>query len=124
MAGGPQRERDGQWHTDLEPGGVAVLTTPNYRSLWPLIERAVSVVGAVDYRAQHVNPFTRERLERELAACGFVAIRSRTFFVAAPFLAGLGEGLARWVDRQERRMLPALGAELVVAAQRPLAGPP
>ena len=106
-------------HALLEPGGTLVLTTPNYRSAWPLLERLVSRLGPVDYRVQHINRFDRHRLAREVAAVGFADVRVDTFFVVSPFLAAfsrrLGEAALRW----EARLLPRLGAELVVRARKP-----
>jgi SAM-dependent methyltransferase len=103
----------------VKPGGWAVLTTPNYRSLWPLLEWAVSRVGPADYRAQHINHFTEDRARKELAAAGFEDIWSETFFVAAPFLAALSSRLARSGLRLESRLLPRLGSEILVRGRRP-----
>jgi 2-polyprenyl-3-methyl-5-hydroxy-6-metoxy-1,4-benzoquinol methylase len=103
----------------LKPGGTLVLTTPNYRSLWPVIEYAISRKGPVDYTVQHINRFHVARLERELAAAGFVVTRKRTFFVVAPFLAALSTRLAKAVYAIERRLLPWAGSEIVVGAQKP-----
>lgn len=103
----------------VKPGGWAILTTPNYRSLWPLLEWAVSRVGPADYRAQHINRFTEDRARRELAAAGFEDIWSETFFVAAPFLAALSARLARAGLRLESRLLPRLGSEILVRGRRP-----
>jgi 2-polyprenyl-3-methyl-5-hydroxy-6-metoxy-1,4-benzoquinol methylase len=103
----------------LEPGGTLVLTTPNYRSFWPLLEWLVSTIGPVDYREQHINPFDRRRLRREAEEAGFVDVSCRTFFVIAPFLAAVSGRLADRVLRWERRLLPFLGAELVLFARKP-----
>jgi hypothetical protein len=96
------------------------MTTPNYRSLWPLLEVLVSLRGPVDYRAQHINPFRPERLCRELERAGFTDVRCSTFFVAAPFAAVFSDRLARRLLRLEERVLPRLGAELLVRARRSL----
>ncbi|HEX6903579.1 MAG TPA: methyltransferase domain-containing protein [Thermoanaerobaculia bacterium] len=104
----------------LEPGGTLVLTTPNYRSFWPLLEWLVSKIGPVDYREQHINPFDRGRLRREAERAGFVDVRCQTFFVIAPFLASLSGALAEFVLRWERRLLPWLGAELALYARKPV----
>lgn len=105
--------------TVVRPGGWVVLTTPNYRSLWPLLERVVSRVGPVDYRQQHINRFTVARLERELLDAGFEDVECGTFFVLAPFLAALSTGLAEAVLKLESRLLPRLGSEIIVRARRP-----
>lgn len=101
----------------LKPGGTLVLTTPNYRSLWPLLERAVSTLGPIDYTRQHINPFTRPRLESALAEAGFGSIRSQTFFVLSPFAAAISKGLAGAMLNAERAVLPRWGAELAVCAR-------
>jgi 2-polyprenyl-3-methyl-5-hydroxy-6-metoxy-1,4-benzoquinol methylase len=103
----------------LEPGGTLVLTTPNYRSLWLVLEWLVSKLGPVDYREQHINPFDRKRLRREAEQAGFVDVRCQTFFVIAPFLAAISGRLADRVLRWERRLLPFLGAELALFARKP-----
>jgi 2-polyprenyl-3-methyl-5-hydroxy-6-metoxy-1,4-benzoquinol methylase len=106
-------------HGLLEPGGTLVLTTPNYRSFWPLLEWLVSRIGPVDYLEQHINRFDRGRLRREVEAAGFVDVRCSTFFVVAPFVAALSTRLAELVLRWERRLLPWLGAELALVARKP-----
>ena len=103
----------------LKSGGTLVLTTPNYRSLWPLIEWAVSAKGPVDYRQQHINRFDARRLVHELEAAGFIVRRTRTFFVVAPFLAAISTRLAERVHAWEQRLLPRLGAELAIRAEKP-----
>lgn len=103
----------------LEPGGTLVLTTPNYRSFWPVLEWLVSKKGPVDYLEQHINRFDRGRLRREVEQIGFVDVRCQTFFVIAPFLAAVSGALAELVFRWERRLLPYLGAELALVARKP-----
>jgi len=103
----------------LKPGGTVVLTTPNYRSLWPLIERVISRKGPVDYTRQHINRFDPSRLVTELERAGFAVRRKRTFFVVAPFVAALSTRLAKIVYAMERRFLGSLGAEIVISAEKP-----
>ncbi|MGZ4808390.1 MAG: class I SAM-dependent methyltransferase, partial [Thermoanaerobaculia bacterium] len=103
----------------LKPGGILILTTPNYRSFWPIIEWMISKKGPVDYLRQHINHFNTRRLTSELAAAGFDIIRQRTFFVVAPFLAAISRPLAEWFYAAERLLLPRLGSEIVVAARKP-----
>jgi 2-polyprenyl-3-methyl-5-hydroxy-6-metoxy-1,4-benzoquinol methylase len=104
----------------LSPGGMLVLATPNYSSLWPFIERYVSKIGPVDYVRQHINRFTLPRLERELTNAGFVVENKRTIFIASPFLAFVSSRLAKMVYRLEQRFLPWHGSEIVISARRPL----
>lgn len=103
----------------LNPGATVVLVTPNYRSLWPVIERLIGRLGGVDYTRQHINPFTIGRLTREIAEAGFCNIRSQTFFVLSPFAAAVSTSVASAMLRAERTLLPRLGSEIAVCAQRP-----
>jgi 2-polyprenyl-3-methyl-5-hydroxy-6-metoxy-1,4-benzoquinol methylase len=105
-------------HYLLKPGGTVILTTPNYRSLWPMIERLVSRIGPVDYTRQHINPFTVARLEEEVAKAGFRNIQSETFFILAPFMAALSGSIARAALQGERALFPGLGSEIALRAQR------
>lgn len=103
----------------LRPGGHLILTTPNAKSLWPLLEWLVSQVGPVDYRQQHLGLFDRKSLVRAVTEAGFEPVLAETFFVAAPFVAPLSGSFAAGLLGLERRFLPALGAELLLVARRP-----
>jgi 2-polyprenyl-3-methyl-5-hydroxy-6-metoxy-1,4-benzoquinol methylase len=103
----------------LKDGGTFVLTTPNYRSLWPLIEWVISKKGPVDYLEQHINRFSPTRLVAELRKAGFTVDSCRTFFVIAPFLAAISTRLAELVYRIEQRLLPSFGTEIVLRARKP-----
>lgn len=89
----------------LRPGGRLLLSTPNYASLWPLVERLVNRIGAIDYDAQHINRFDRKRLSATLAAAGFTAARVDAYQFAAPFCAALGWSTADAVARLEPGLL-------------------
>lgn len=103
----------------LKPRGVAILTTPNYRSHWLILERLLSRLGPVDYRAQHINRFDARRLELELRAVGFEEVEVDSFFVFAPWLAPISERLAQRMASVERRWFQRWGAELIARAVRP-----
>lgn len=103
----------------LNPGGTVVLATPNYSSLWPIIEWFVSKIGPVNYLDQHINRFTLKSLAKELEKAGFKVMSKRTIFVISPFLASISAKLARFVYRLEQQLLPAWGAEIVMSARRP-----
>lgn len=103
----------------LRPGGTLVLTTPNYRSFWPVIEWVLSKAGPVDYVEQHINRFTKARLERELEQAGFLVSKLSTFFLISPFLAAVSTKLATTIERLEQKLLPSLGVELLAVAQKP-----
>jgi 2-polyprenyl-3-methyl-5-hydroxy-6-metoxy-1,4-benzoquinol methylase len=89
----------------LASGGKLVLSTPNYASTWPLLERIVDRVSEVAYEEQHITKFTsfgahRKLMQiapelRETLALDF----STTTHFLAPFLAPLGLEFSMKVSR-------------------------
>ena len=103
----------------LAPGGRLVLTTPNYGSLWPVIEWGLNRASSVTYEAQHVNRYRRDRLAADLAAAGFATVSVTTAVGFAPFAAVLGQGALRRIDGVERRLGPLGLGHLLLAEARP-----
>jgi SAM-dependent methyltransferase len=104
----------------LRPGGLLVLTTPNYHSAWPLVERIVDRVGDVDYYVQHINRFTRPRFRDLLEGLGLRNAEVGAYLALAPFSAIFGWRFAdrvAWLDGGfiERR----LGLLLIGAGTKP-----
>ncbi len=89
----------------LAPGGRFVITSPNYRSLWPLLEAMVNRLGEVSYADQHINRLDRHRLADLLRRAGFKGVRVEGFLLVAPFAAVLGWDLADRVAALEPRFL-------------------
>ncbi len=101
----------------LRPGGKLILTTPNYASLWPLLEKIVNAKAPVTYENQHISFFTPGRLRALLASLEFDRPRVVTFQGAAPFAAALGWKLADRFQIIENPVLgPALGFLLLGTA--------
>ena len=98
----------------LRPGGRLVLTTPNYRSLWPLIEVALDWSGLVPRLSgeQHVSKWTAARLRALAAACGYRVERLGRGFGLAPFSAVCGGLLADTIGSIEDRLGNPFGALL------------
>ncbi|MFP6582963.1 MAG: methyltransferase domain-containing protein [Candidatus Hydrogenedentota bacterium] len=94
----------------LKPGGKVVLTTPNYGSLWPLLEIAVNRMSELSYEDQHINLFKKARLKQTLQEVGFEEPSVTTFQGLAPFSAAIHWKLADAWQRIENPILqPALG---------------
>ncbi len=89
----------------LRPGGKLVITTPNYASLWPLIELILNRVGDVDYTEQHITRFNWFNVERRLRqihpplAGQFDLELKTTTHLLTPFLAALSFRAAQWLSR-------------------------
>jgi 2-polyprenyl-3-methyl-5-hydroxy-6-metoxy-1,4-benzoquinol methylase len=104
----------------LRPGGKLVLTTPNFRSAWPLVEAAINRLGEVTYDFQHINKFHRKRLVGLLDSCGLVETRAEPYLFMAPFAASLDWRLADKVARLERGLVDRhLGMLLLGTGTKP-----
>jgi 2-polyprenyl-3-methyl-5-hydroxy-6-metoxy-1,4-benzoquinol methylase len=79
----------------LAPNGRIVITTPNYTSIWPILEVIVNRVSEVKYEEQHITKFNYfncisklRRIAPELAEKFDVEIKTSTHF-GAFFLAAI-----------------------------------
>lgn len=100
----------------LRPGGKLIITTPNYRSFWPLIEWLLERASPVKYHEQHISKFTPNSLVKFLETCGFETRAVNSIFISAPFLAPFSRKLAAMVHRFEVGFRPLMGSLLVVEA--------
>jgi SAM-dependent methyltransferase len=98
----------------LRPGGKLVVTTPNFRSAWPLVQMLVSRFGGLNYAPQHVNRFTPRRLRQLLCDLGLKEVRVRPYLALAPFAAALGWRLADMLARLERGPLERMAGLLLL----------
>ena len=98
----------------LKPEGRLIITTPNYRSLWPIIEWALEKLSPVKYHEQHISKFTPNAFVKFLEAAAFELIELETIFILSPFLNAFSSNLARGLYGVERK-LPFRAGSLLVA---------
>jgi 2-polyprenyl-3-methyl-5-hydroxy-6-metoxy-1,4-benzoquinol methylase len=103
----------------LAADGILIVTTPNYRSLWPIIEWSVNRVSQVGYEQQHVNKYRRKRLIAELLDAGYRSVTVTTTVGLAPFAAVFGPRPARWLHALEARLGHLGCGNLLLAVARP-----
>lgn len=104
----------------LRPGGQVVFTTPNYGSLWPILEQIVNRVGEVSYQNQHIARYNRSGLSEQLTAANFTGVRVETCLFCAPFAAAISWSLADIISRIESHFItPFMGHLLVGRAFKP-----
>jgi 2-polyprenyl-3-methyl-5-hydroxy-6-metoxy-1,4-benzoquinol methylase len=90
----------------LKPNGVIVITTPNYASHWPILEKIIARRSAVSYHEQHISHFNRFTVKRRLSKIAGDRFRwdgATTMHFVAPFLAPLSK---RFSDGVASRVTP------------------
>jgi ubiquinone/menaquinone biosynthesis C-methylase UbiE len=100
----------------LKDDGRIVITTPNYRSLWPAIEFVWSKINPIDYSSEHINRQTFKMLERLLKEHGFKIVDRYSFFILSPFLSFISGRLAEKMHNLEIKLFPKLGSIILVEA--------
>jgi 2-polyprenyl-3-methyl-5-hydroxy-6-metoxy-1,4-benzoquinol methylase len=105
----------------LRPGGRLLVTTPNYRSLWPVMEWAVDFLDMAPKMAgeQHITRFHPRALRQLLVESGLRIQYFGTIYTLSPFLALVSPAsayrrLAREIDNHS-----SLGMILVAVAVKP-----
>jgi 2-polyprenyl-3-methyl-5-hydroxy-6-metoxy-1,4-benzoquinol methylase len=85
------------------PGGQLFLTTPNYRSAWPVIEWLLDrfrLVATLD-EAQHITHFTKRKLRAMCERVGWRVLHIGSFNGVAPFVAPISYRLALGMEKIE-----------------------
>jgi len=105
----------------LRPGGRLLITTPNYRSLWPLMERAVDMMNMAPKMAgeQHISRFHPASLRDLLLESGLDVEYLGTIYSLSPFLSLVSPEKAKRRLAHELKSRSSLGMILVAVAVKP-----
>jgi len=103
----------------LPGSGTLVITTPNYRGLWPLLEWSINKIarGQV-YDQQHITHWNRKKIRNILISNGYKVEQLRGIHGLAPFIAPLSWKFARWFSRIEKPFVLYSGFLLLVVATK------
>ncbi len=105
-------------HSLLTPNGKLVLTTPNYYSLWPLLEFGWNFVNPIKYLEQHINKYTVNSLKRAVLEAGFSEIIISTSFFISPFVAFFSKSAAEKIYSIEQKYLPRFGSIMIAEIRK------
>jgi 2-polyprenyl-3-methyl-5-hydroxy-6-metoxy-1,4-benzoquinol methylase len=87
----------------LVPGGAVYVSTPNYSSLWPVMERIVNRLGGVSYEEQHITRYAPQTLQTLLESSGYEQVTCRAYqgfsFLAANLSWQLSDLLASFESK-------------------------
>jgi 2-polyprenyl-3-methyl-5-hydroxy-6-metoxy-1,4-benzoquinol methylase len=98
----------------LRPGGRVLLTTPNYRSLWPLIEWTMDRLRLAPplAAAQHVEHYRRAKLLAVARRAGLTVELCRSSCFLSPWIAPVSSTAARTLHGWELRSPVLVGSIL------------
>jgi 2-polyprenyl-3-methyl-5-hydroxy-6-metoxy-1,4-benzoquinol methylase len=105
----------------LRPGGRLLITTPNYRSFWPLMEWAVDRLNMAPKMAgeQHISRFHPSSLKNLLTGSGLTVEYAGSIYNLSPFLSLISPERAKRQLQRELESRSALGMILVAVAVKP-----
>lgn len=104
-------------HRVLKPGGQLVLTTPNYKSFWVILEKLVNRFSPVSYEHQHITHFSKKKLLDYLEKQGFKP-KIRSYLGLSPFLAIISWRLALLFSRFEMYLENSYGFLLIAVCTK------
>jgi SAM-dependent methyltransferase len=105
----------------LKTGGRLLVTTPNYRSFWPIMEWVVDRMNMAPKMAgeQHISRFHSASLRRLLMDAGLTMEYSGSIYNLSPFLSLVSLEQAKRQLQRELDHRSALGMILVAVAGKP-----
>ena len=109
-----------QAYRALKPGGKILLTTPNYKSLWPFIESLLDKFKLTPPIAnhQHVTKFDMKKLKDWLAAFHFEIIDSGGFNTVSPWFGFLPTAFVQRLTRMELKYISNLGNLIYIIGRK------
>jgi SAM-dependent methyltransferase len=105
----------------LCPGGRLLITTPNYRSFWPIMEWAVDRMNMAPKMAgeQHISRFHPSSLARVLVGSGLRMDYAGSIYSLSPFLSLISSEKAKHRLQRELDGRSPWGMILVAVAVKP-----
>jgi SAM-dependent methyltransferase len=102
----------------LCPGGRLLITTPNYRSFWPLMEWTIDRLNMAPKMAgeQHISRFHLSSLKKLLIESGLELEYAGSIYNLSPFISLLSTEQAQRQLQRELNRRSALGMILVAVA--------
>ena len=101
----------------LKRGGKIIITTPNYNSMWPILEYIVSHITKENYLEQHITHYTKETLRKVMEDSGFVNIKIESYIFLSPFFIYLSNKLSNWLFDQENKYIKKWGNLLIATGE-------
>jgi hypothetical protein len=98
-----------------------IVTTPNYRSPWPLLEKAINIFSkGIKYDQQHISRYNKKKLRLSLENNGYKIISVYGIQGLASFAAPISWKLAEVISKFERSITKFWGFQIICVAQKKL----
>ena len=97
----------------LVPKGKLIITTPNYKSHWPILEMLLEKFSPVKYGEQHISRFTSKALTRVVEASNFQLVKMGSLFIISPYVSFFSFGIANKLIDLENKVAPSAGCLLI-----------
>ena len=97
----------------LKPGGKVFITTPNYLSLWPIIEIFVNKFSNISYDHQHINKFNKYNIYKIINPKKFRVKNRKSFMLVSPFLAIFSFKFSIWFSKYEHFIINFFPGSLI-----------
>ena len=96
------------------PGAQCLITTPNYRSHWVLLEWLIDALRLTPPMAdaQHVSRYDSDTLPRMAESCGWTVARTGSFNLFTPLVGMISRQAAAWAVGVEANRVGNAGALL------------
>ena len=93
----------------LKKDGIIILTTPNYNSLWPILEYIVSKVTSQNYIEQHISKYNISKLHQKIKDQNFTDINISSYLWLSPFLSIFSNSFSDLIYKFESKYFQKLG---------------
>ena len=74
-------------HSCLKKNGEIYITTPNYLSLWPILELFLNLISDLSYEHQHITKFNKFNVKKIINPKKFEIKNINSFILFGPFLS-------------------------------------
>jgi len=114
-----------EFHRILKPAGVLVLSTPNRKSPWPLLEKVMDLLHLAPNqgREQHEKLYSGRELEALARSAGLIPVKRQRINFIAPWLAAVSKKWAEKMHAWESRQHHLPGCLLVYTFIKPAGRP-
>jgi len=89
--------------------GYLIITTPNYKSFWPILEIIISTITSQNYLDQHISKFDKGSLRKLLNNNNFLVINLSSYLWISPFFSIINDYISNKIFNWEEKNFKSFG---------------